>query len=377
MFLAFGLGIGLWSGASGAILARSGVDPATFGVLLTLYTGVYLLAMSSGGALSRRFGVRSTLGVAAILTGVALCWLLSAASPATVAGSLIAAGFLAGLVDVTMNAEGARIERALARPILARLHAAASAGMGVGAIFGSLISASRVPWCAGLIAAAALAFAAIAYERSARSEPRTAPAATTSTRGGLSFAPSLIALGIVLGLSIAAETAASLWSALFLRAEAPSLAAIAGLGTAFFAGCQAMLRFNADLIRLRVRDRTIIIASFAIAAAGFGLVAWHEHFALSVLGFALIGIGTGAIVPCGFALSARQSPGEPAVGLASASLFSAATRLPAPLATGIIAQNVSLPAAFGTFAIALALAAVGMGALKLRARANSSVQRSA
>ena len=50
-----GVGVGLWGGASGAILARAGVDPAAFGVMLTAYTGAYLVAMSAGGALAHRF----------------------------------------------------------------------------------------------------------------------------------------------------------------------------------------------------------------------------------------------------------------------------------------------------------------------------------
>jgi hypothetical protein len=78
-----------------------------------------------------------------------------------------------------------------------------------------------------------------------------------------------------------------------------------------------------------------------------------------VAGFALIGFGTGAIVPCSFSLAARQSVGRPAVGLSSASLFSAFTRLPAALATGAIAQNFSLPVAFATLAVAMAASGVG------------------
>ena len=153
----------------------------------------------------------------------------------------------------------------------------------------------------------------------------------------MSFAPALIGLGVVVGVSIAAELAASVWSSLLLCLEAPKLAAISGLGAAFFSGCQAALRFNVDAIRLRVSDLRIIIASFAIAAAGFALVSLQAGFAASVAGFALIGVGTGPIVPCGFALAARQAAAGSAVGLASASLFSALTRLPAPLATGAIA----------------------------------------
>ena len=89
----------------------------------------------------------------------------------------------------------------------------------------------------------------------------------------------------------------------------------------------------------------------------------------------VIGVGTGAIVPCSFALAARQSESGPAVGLASASLFSALTRLPAPLAMGAIAQGFSLPVAFAAFAVALAGAAVGMAAFAPSSRAGRAATK--
>ncbi len=323
VFFAFGVGvgIGLWRGASGGILARSGVDAAKFGIILTVYTAADLVAMSAGGALGHRFGVRRVLAVSAIVFGAALCALLDTCAGIAGAGAHIASGFLGGVVDVTMNAEGARIERRLGKPILACLHA-------------------------GLIAAIGLAAAGLAYDRTACGEPESPPRATALDPRGLSFAPALIGLGIVIGMSMGAETAASVWSTLLLRAEAPRLAAIAGLGAAFFSACQATLRFNADFIRLRFNDARIIVGSFAVAAAGLAVVAVERDFAASVAGFALIGVGTGAIVPCSFALAARQSAAQPAVGLSSASLFSALTRLPAPLVTAAIAQDFSIPAAF-------------------------------
>jgi MFS family permease len=364
MFFALGLGIGLWGGASGAILARARIDAAAFGFILTLYTAAYLAAMSAGGALSHRYGARTVLGVSAVAYGGGLCALLNAGSAPIVGGVLVACGLLGGVVDVTMNAEGARIERTLGRPILARLHAAASAGMAIGAILGSLLIASAAPWLAGLAAAFALTAAGVAYDRAAREEPLAKPAVVAVSRR-LLFTPALIGLGIVIGISIAAETAALLWSSLLLRAEAPRLAAIAGLGAAFFSACQATLRFNADFVRLRISDRRIILASFAIAAVGFAVVAAQGGFGWSVLGFALIGVGTGPIVPCSFALAARQTPAQPAVGLSSASLFSAATRLPAPLVTGAIAQSFSLPIAFAAFALVLAVASAGLAGAAL------------
>jgi MFS family permease len=199
MFFAFGVGVGLWGGASGAILIRAGVDAATFGVLLTVYTGAYLIAMSAGGALAHRFGVEQALSVSAIIFGATLCALLSASSEAWVAIALIVAGFLGGVVDILMNAEGARIERRLGRPILARLHAAASAGMALGAILGSVIAASRAPWAAGVLATLALALAGVAYHRAARTDSPAPTPAGARGRSGLSFAPALIGLGVVVG----------------------------------------------------------------------------------------------------------------------------------------------------------------------------------
>jgi hypothetical protein len=368
MFFALGVGMGLWAGASGAILVHAGIDPATFGVLLTVYIGAYLVAMSAGGALAHRFGIERALSVSAIVYGATLCALLDASTKAWVAIALVVSGF-GGVVDVLMNAEGARIERRLGRPVMARLHAAASAGIALGAILGSVIFAGPAPWAAGVLAALTLAGASVAYHRAARSDPPPLSPAGTKGRSGLSFAPALIGLGIVVGASTAAELAAQLWSTLFLREEAPRLAAISGLGAAFFAACQAVLRVDVDAIRLRVSDLRIIMVSFAIAALGFALVSAHAGFAASVAGFALIGVGTGPIVPCGFALSARQSAAGPAVGLASASLFSAVTRLPAPMATGAIAQAFSLPVAFGAFALALAATAAAVAiAASVRAR---------
>ena len=98
--------------------------------------------MSAGGALAHRFAVRRVVAVGSIVFGAVLCALLEAWTGVAVAGGLIVSGFLGGVVDVTMNAEGARIERRLGKPILARLHAAASFGMAIGAILGSLIVAS-------------------------------------------------------------------------------------------------------------------------------------------------------------------------------------------------------------------------------------------
>jgi hypothetical protein len=356
IYFAFGLGMGLWAGASASILLGARVSPADFGIALTVYTAAYLVAMASGGALAQRFGLRRVIIVPALAMGVTLAALIDAVSAAFVYGGLIALAFGGGLLDLTMNAEGARIERRLGRPILARFHAMASSGTAIGAIAGSLIASSFGNWLSGLIAFAGLALAAAGFAY-VRAPDAPAPVARPAGARGFSFAPAVVLIGLILGVCIAAETAAQLWSSLLLRLEAPSFAAISGLGAAFFSGCQAVIRFNADVLRARFTDARIIAGSLAIAACGFACVGAGAGFGLSIVGFALIGLGTAAVVPCGFALAAGTPGLTPAAGLASANLFSTVARLPAPLATGAIASMISLPAAFAGFALLLALAA--------------------
>ena len=88
---------------------------------MTLFMAAYLTAMSSAGFLGGRFGLRKVLLVGAPLQGITVALLLVAQSPIAIFICLIAFGIFAGLVDLIMNAEGARVERDLGRPLLAHL----------------------------------------------------------------------------------------------------------------------------------------------------------------------------------------------------------------------------------------------------------------
>jgi hypothetical protein len=297
--------------------------------------------------------------VGAPLQGLLVALLLVAQSPAAIFVSLIAFGVFAGLVDLTMNAEGARVEKDLGRPILAGLHGGASSGIALGAIAGSLIAVNIGSWLSALIALAA-AVAVTAWIYAATPERGVERALEAPTGRGALMTRSLIVLGIVIGVSIAGEGAATYWSSLLLQTEAPKLAAISGLGAALFCAFQAALRLNADRVRRLVSDRRLIVISLAVAASGFVVVAANAGFLATVIGFAIIGIGTGSIMPCGVALAVGHKGFSAAAALSTIALFGALPRLPAPLAMGAIASYFSLSGAFALFAVLLVLACAGM-----------------
>jgi MFS family permease len=163
-------------------------------------------------------------------------------------------------------------------------------------------------------------------------------------------------LGVAAGLIIAAETAALLWSAKLLDEMAPALAAIAGVGAAFFGLCNAAVRFPGDRLRSAAGDMPLMVASLVISIIGFAALGLSTNYALSIVSFAAVGFGLALLIPCIFALSARLVPANRAGALSFVSLLSAAPRILAPLAFGIAAAEFGTSLAFGLVAGGLLVA---------------------
>ena len=323
------------------------------GLAITLHSGAYILAMTAAGWLTRWIELRRLIGVLLLLHAGAFFLLFSAASPLWLTLALIVLGLTAGATDLAMNTEATALERDAARPLLTRMHAAASGAFAIGAITGSLLASAAGPLACAVLAGAAIAPVAWAVWRLPPRPPVVLQRPAPGTRGSAGSVVWLI--GVVLGLSIAAEVTAQMWSAQFLAQQAAQLASLAGAGAALFAGCQSLVRLFGDRLRKRFDDRRIIRHSLALAALGFAVVALSDRFGWSVFGFALVGLGTACVVPCCFALIAQSAPHRAAAALGQASLVAGLLRLPAPLCLGYVAAAWSDAAAFAGVALALTL----------------------
>jgi hypothetical protein len=354
-FAAFGLGFGLWAGASAALIARADVSVGLFGLGLTAFTAVYLIAMGAVSTLARLSSVKAVVIGALIVAAPTVTALLTAASPQRLIGGLILYGLAAGVLDSAMNAEAAACERQMRRPILARFHGVASGAVAIGAILGSLLVQDRTIWIAPALATLGYALAIAAVASRPAIEGRAPGAGEIPVARVITG--SLVVIGLVAGVSVACETAALTWSPSLLSRDAPQLAALAGLGGAFFAGCQSLLRLNADGLRARIDDRSLMASSLAVAAMGFLLVASPLGFAARVLGFAIVGFGTGAVVPCAFALAGTRPGVSAAASISAVAFFGIFARVPTPVAVGYVAGAYSLPVAFVALAALLTVAA--------------------
>jgi len=369
VFFAFALGLGLFAGAIPALMRQTGLDTAGLGLALTLHSAAYVGAMTAGGRMLRRIEVRRLMRGVLVLHALTFVALFTAGSALALTASLVALGLTAGTIDLAMNTDGTALEREAGRPVLIRMHAAASGAFAIGAISGSLAASQwGAPACAVM---AVLSIVPVVWALT-RIPPRvTAAAASPSVaaaagRSRAHLGLPVLLLGVVLGVCIAAEITAQMWSAQFLAQQGGPNPALAGAGAALFAGCQAVVRSLGDTLRRRFDDHRVITVSLVLAALGFAAVALADGFTGSVLGFALVGVGTACVVPCCFALVAQQAPQRSADALGVASLVAGALRLPTPLCLGFVAAAWSDAVAFGGIAGMLAAGVVLVVWMNLR-----------
>lgn len=348
VYAAFGAIVGTWAGSIPQIVAANGLSDFGLGFGLTVSTFAGVVAMGLGGAIGRRASNRMLILILLPTLWAFAALLLLSGSSATLYAGLIGFGVAVGLLDVFMNAEASAIETDVGRPIFTSFHASVSGGMAVFAIAGSLVSTLVDTWATAAMSAplALVAWLLVRVSIPPRNRGAMPFAAAASRPNG-----ALVVIGLAMGLIIATEMAAIFWSAKLLEEQAPRLAAIAGLGAAFFALCHMIMRMQGDRLRARFGDIALMKALLAMPLAGFLTLGLSSSFALSVAAFASIGFGLAIIVPCLLNIAAMQSPGNRAAALGFVFAVAGAPRIIAPWIFGLIAAESSTGAAFGSCAV--------------------------
>lgn len=354
VFAGFGAAIGALAGSMPSVMRNAGLDAETFGLGLTASTLMTVAAMSMGGQIARIASNRQVLLSVLPLFALALLAYLMSRTPFWFFMALPLLGLCFGLTDLFMNAEAVALEHDMRRPVFMAFHGAVSAGVAMMAVATSFLSTAVGTWSVGVVVATLFAVAWVMVYRHVA--PRPLAKGTAARMASLPNKAPLMLLGIAAGLIIAAETAALLWSAKLLDEVAPALAAIAGVGAAFFGLCNAAVRFPGDRMRSLAGDMPLMVASLAISIIGFAALGISTNYALSVASFAAVGFGLALLIPCIFALSARLVPANRAGALSFVSLLSAAPRILAPLAFGFAAAEFGTAFAFGLVAVGLLLA---------------------
>ena len=355
-FIAFGVIFGGHFGAIPALKAQAGLDVFLFGALAMFSTMSTIAAMSLGGFINRHFDHRTMLLFILPASLLGLTFALSAHSVWSCAITWIAFNFCGGVMDLFMNAEASIVEHDMKKPVFSSFHAAVLYAIGgAGFISGYIAEHFGIMWSA----APAIPFVVAAMYAVHKAIPhRSVEQAEDNKSGVVLPAKVLVLIGVILGLSVAAELTCVQWSGQLLNEMRPDLAAYSGLGVGFYGLCNGTTRMFGDRLRARFGDMRLVAVSFLVGLAGLMILSFHPTFAVSVAAFAITGFGLGLIFPCLFSVAAHLVPGARAAALGLASMVSGPPRILLPLLLGWLAQTQGLSSIYIAAAAGIAVALI-------------------
>ncbi|MGK3206950.1 MFS transporter [Amycolatopsis sp. MEPSY49] len=305
-FMFFGLNgfaMGMWVVHIPNVERATGISHSTLGALLLVLGGAAFAGMQISGPLVDKLGHRRLVPAAGVLLGLAVCAPGFANSWWTLGLSLIFFGFGNGAIDVGMNSHAVVVERAYPRPIMAAFHAFWSIGGAFAAVIGAATLGGGVPTgvtltCTGLLCVVlSLASARFLMEpseapASSAAEESAAEPVRRRTPGRVVWLLGLLALALMLSEGVAND-----WAALHMEKVLGTSSSTAALAYGAFAVAMTTGRFLTDRVAAWAGPAAIVRYGAALAAVGLSIAAAAPWVPVSLVGWALFGLGLSGGVP--------------------------------------------------------------------------------
>ena len=354
-FLVNGALVGTWVAQIPFVQERFDISKTTIGaVLLFMAAGAFVAMPLTGHVLERRACAR-VRRISGLAYPLLLLLPLAAPGPLWLAAALVVFGAGNGSMDVSMNAHGVAVERALGRPIMSSLHACWSFGAlaGAGGV-AAAVALGADPRVEGAFAAGLLWIVAVAA---------TARLGDASLHGGQEPRPAGLALpsravmliGALCFLVMTTEGAVADWAGIYLTGETGASHAMSATGFAGFSLGMAFARLGGDGLVARYSRRSVLVGGAALAATSLGILLVAGQAVVAVLGLVLVGVGVANAVPLLFSAAGRVPPAGPS--LAAVFTIGYLGFIVGPPVIGALADAITLSAALGVVCGALVLVA--------------------
>ncbi|MBB5373855.1 MFS transporter [Acidocella aromatica] len=346
-----GVGISVWAITIPFTKIRFGLDDGTLGLILFAGGLGGVLVIPLAGMALARWGSRVVLAAAGLAVGLLLPGLTVAPSPLLFTAILFVYGAMFGVLDISLNAQGAVVERLSGKLQMSGYHACYSLGTLVVALASSLLLRLGVTnaGCAVLAASTILLILS--------QTPRLAGKEEDPPADGKRFAlpnRATLLLGICCFTCFMTEGVATDWSTIFLRFSRNMPLDTATLGYAAFAVAMTAARLSGDAVAARLGAPWVMRLGCAVAVLGFLLAILIPSGWMGVLGFGLVGFGTGNIAPLVFSAAARVPQMAAHHAMPAVVGLGYAGFLAGPVVIGLVANHLGLASALGIDAALLA-----------------------
>jgi len=347
-FVLFGIMIGgqgvLWA----ELLATLHLSKGIFGTVQLAWPLLSVGVLLNGGQLVRWAGKKplSIVGLA-LLAGTNLA-LAAANGLAGLIGALLLGGIGNALLETTANSTTLDWEQTTGRSVMNLMHAGFSGGAVLGAFAAGLLLEAGWQYeavlllIAGACALTLLYTLPVHFPLAESSKPDSAgPLATIRLIFGTS---ALLALGILCVLGIVGESAANLWSVIYLH-DLGADAFLGGAAFALFNGAMFLGRLGNAWVVGRFGARVSLLVSGALVVLAAALLLLPGGVAPAIVAFVLLGAGVAGVVPTVLSAAAKHAPGQTAMVSSGIMAIAYTGFIICPPVTGWIAELFSLKAA--------------------------------
>ena len=365
-FFVLGVATATWAARLPAIKSALHLSDGRLGLALFAVPAGAVLTLPFSGRIADRFGAVRVTRIAGAACPAALIPIglgPQTGDLAVLVAALAFYGAVAGLLDVSMNACGAKLELAYGRPILSSLHAGYSiaglAGAGIGGLSAALDVAPLPTFAA--TAVALIAGGLVAGPRMVI--PPAPPVPGPRPGDAPPRSPSQITLVIwVLGLLAlfgqVGEGAAGDWSAVYLHVNLGTSAGVAAAGLAAFSVTMAAGRMVGDRLAARFGSVRLVRVSGLLAGLGLAAGLLIGTPAAAIAGFALLGAGQAGIFPQIVSSAVRLDPSRAGRNIGRIAAVAYSGLLGGPVVIGAAASGIGLrDALFIPAALSLLVAA--------------------
>jgi len=350
LFFVNGVVVGSWLPRLPELRDRLGIDLSALGLTLALGGLGSLIGSSLSGLVVGRFGARRTAVIAGAAVYVVLP--LIAVAPVALVLALVLAiiGFIDAQADVGMNAVGVRVEEAVGRSVMTRLHGLWSLGTLIGSGFSALAVLAGIDLGIQLVIVSVIGLGTALY--AARLIPETAPRRREGERSGR------LAVGLMLagGFAVFIEGAPFDWSALFLVDVTGTGEALAGTGVIVFTGGMLIGRLAGDHVVDRFGAIPILYSGIVVSVLACFFVVGLQTVVTSLIGFAVWGLGISVALPVLYKLAGSHRSFGEGSGLAALTVGTRLGFMVAPALIGVAATAWTLPVALGVIVTLAAVA---------------------
>ena len=350
MFLAAGLGFGIWAGNIPVFKQRFELSDSALSIILLAVAAGSIVSMPIAGQAVRHFGSRRCIAVS--LGCYALCLAFLALAPNLflfVAAALLFGGAKAS-VEVGINAQAVVVERDYGRPIMASFQALWSVGGLAGGFLTSVtLSLGSTP-VVNLVGVASLILVIdLLYSSRLTHDVLSMPG-----KGGTRFqlpGKALLYVAILTFIALFSEGALQDWAAVYMRQVVAVPVSISAVGYASYSTAMALGRFGGDRVVAFFGERFVIRISGTLIIVGLAAVLLLPTPFFAIVGLAVAGLGNSNLVPILLSAAGRDPVLGPGPGIAVVTTLGFCGFLIGPAVIGLMSKFFGLPVALSLVAL--------------------------